>query len=125
MLILRMAFLAPALVDFVLASLTVYRMIGVVDESLVPRGQFAGAAFCWGLLLLLGLAKPVERAWILQPTAMVIGCIAVAVSLGFMAGIVSISRLAVVLMLCGTMIWLCWAGLRHAGECRDRKEFEG
>ena len=60
MLILRMAFLVPAIVDFAIAALTLYRMIGVVDDSLVPRGQFAGAAFCWGLLLLLGAGMEQE-----------------------------------------------------------------
>ncbi|HSF96052.1 MAG TPA: hypothetical protein VLA52_13590 [Thermohalobaculum sp.] len=109
-----MAFLVPAVVDFAIAALTLYRMIGVVDDSLVARGQFAGAAFCWGLLLLLGLAKPVARAWILQPTAVVIGCIATAFAVGFVAGVFPIARMALVLVLCGTMIWLCWAGLKKA-----------
>ena len=114
MLVLRMAFLVPATADFALAILALYRMIGVVDDSLVPRGQFAGAAFCWGVLLLLGMRKPVARAWILQPTAVVIGCIATAFVVGFVAGVVPIARMALVLVLCGTMIWLCWAGLKKA-----------
>ncbi len=116
--ILRMAFLAPAIADFVLASLTAYRMIGVVDDSVVPRGQFAGVAFCWGVLLLVGMAKPVERAWILLPTAMVIGCIAAGYFLGFLTGTVSLARMTPVLVLCGTLIWLCWAGMKHASRGR-------
>lgn len=113
-----MAFLAPAIADFVLAGLTAYRMIGVVDDSVVPRGQFAGVAFCWGVLLLAGMAKPVERAWILLPTAMVIGCIAAAFLIGFIAGTVEIARMTLVVVLCGTMIWLCWAGMKHASRGR-------
>ena len=125
MLILRMAFLVPAMADFALAALTLYRMIGVVDDSLVPRGQLAGAAFCWGLLLLLGMGKPVARAWILRPTAIVSGCIAAASVVGLVAGVVPIARMALVLALCGAIIWLCWAGLKHASNHHGRKELEG
>ncbi len=125
MLILRMAFLVPAIADFALAFLTLYRMIGVVDDSIVPRGQLAGVAFCWGLLLLVGLAKPVERAWILQPTAIVIGCIAVALFWGFRVGIVPTTSMAFAFMLCGTMIWLCWVGLKYASDYQSRKELQG
>ena len=114
MLVLRMAFLVPAVVDFALAILTLYRMIGVVDDSLVPRGQFAGAAFCWTVLLLVGRRKPVARAWILQPTAVLIGCIVTVFVVGFVAGVVSIARMALALVLGGAMIWLCWAGLKKA-----------
>lgn len=123
--ILRLAFLAPAIVDFVLAALTLYRMIGVVDDSLVPRGQFASAAACWTLLLLIGMAKPVERAWILLPTAILIGCIGVVFFLGFMAGTVSVARMVLVLVLCVTMIWLCWAGLKYVSNYQNGKELQG
>ena len=122
--ILRMAFLAPAIVDFVLAALTVHRMSGIVDDSLVPRGQFAGAAFCWAVLLLAGMARPVERAWILLPTAIVIGCIGTAYLLGFLAGTVETSRLVLILLSCAAMIWLCWTGLRQARACRRGAEFQ-
>ncbi len=120
--IIRLAFLVPAIVDFVLAILTLYRMIGIADDSLVPRGQFASVAACWTLLLLMGLMKPVDRAWILGPTALVIGCIGVAFFFGFMAGTVSVARMVLVFVLCGTMIWLCWAGLKYASNCQNVKE---
>ena len=122
--ILRMAFLAPAIADFVLAALTVYKMSDIVDDSLVPRGQFAGAAFCWGILLLAGMARPVERAWILLPTAIVIGCIGAANLLGFLEGTVETGRLVLILLLCVAMIWLCRMGLRQAQAYRSRAEFQ-
>ena len=59
---LRLAFLFPALADFVLAGLTLFRSVGIVDLSIVPRVQFAGVAFAWGVLLLVGLARPIARA---------------------------------------------------------------
>lgn len=122
---LRLAFLVPAIIDIVLAALTLYRMIGVVDDSLVPRGQFASAAACWALLLLMGMAKPVDRAWILLPTAILIGCIGVAVFLGFTTGTISAATMMLALVLCGTMIWLCRAGLKYVSNIRDGKELEG
>jgi hypothetical protein len=122
---LRLAFLVPAIVDLALAVLTLYRMIGVVDDSLIPRGQFAGAAACWALLLLMGMSKPVARAWILLPTAILIGCIGVVFFLGFMAGTVSVARMVLALVLCGTMIWLCWAGLKYVSNYQNGKELEG
>ncbi|NNE21494.1 MAG: hypothetical protein HKN11_02680 [Rhizobiales bacterium] len=114
---LRMAFLVPAIADFAIGCLAIYRMIGVADDSLVPRGQFAGVAICWGVLLLVGLARPVERAWILRPTALVIACIGAAFVMGFMAGTVEAGRLAFVLVVCSALIWLCWAGWRQASQC--------
>jgi hypothetical protein len=109
--LLRMAFLAPALADFYLASLTLWNMSGVVDDSLVPRGQFAAVAFCWGIFLLLGMAsRPVERAWILLPTALVIGLIGVAYANAYMAGAVEDGQMARVVVLVITFMWLCWRG---------------
>ena len=99
-----------------LAVLTVYRMGGIVDDSVVPRGQFAGVAFCWAILLLAGLARPVERAWILTPTALVIGCIAAAFVVGYIAGTVGFVRLTFVLFICAALIWLCRAGLKQAQD---------
>lgn len=116
MVVLRLAFLVPALADFILAVLAVFRMVGVTDESLVPRGQFAAVAFSWGLLLLLGMKKPVERAWILYPTAIVIGCIFLAVFVGFNAGVIPMAMLTIALVLCAMIIWLCLAGLKNARD---------
>ena len=122
MVVLRLAFLVPALADFILAVLTVHRMAGVTDDSLVPRGQVAAVAFSWGILLLLGMRKPVQRAWILQPTAIVIGCIFLAVFVGFIAGVVPMAMLAIALVLCVTMIWLCLAGSKIARDMSLTKE---
>ncbi len=124
MMLLRMAFLAPAIVDFILAILTIYRMDGVVDDSLVPRGQFAATAFCWTILLLQGMRKPVQRAWILLPTALVIGCIGAAFLWGYMAGTVSVARLALAVGLSGTLIGLCLAGFKYARGHHHRPESE-
>ena len=114
--IVRLAFLSPAVTEFVLAALTLNRMIEVIDDSLVSRIQFSGVAFFCGILLLLGMRKPVERARILQPPAIVIGCIAAAFLLGFAKVVISIARMLLVMILSATKIWLCWAGLTYARD---------
>ena len=116
MFLLRMAFLTPAVADFALSALTLYRMIGVADDSLLPRAQLAAVALCWGLLLLLGMRDPLKRAWILLPTAIVIAGIAAAFLVGFAGGVIASANLALALLLCGAMIWLCLAALKRAGQ---------
>ena len=113
---LRLAFLAPAIADFLLAFLALYGATGIVDDSLLPRLQFASAAFCWGILLLVGLAQPIQRAWILVPTALVIGGIGVAYFAAFATGNISLLRLLLAAVLCATMIWLCLAGAARASH---------
>ena len=120
MLRLRLAYLTPAIADFVLAAMTLFRMRAVDDDSLVPRAQFAGAAACWGILLLLGMAKPVQRVWILWPTAIVIACVAAAFVLGYSADVVSLERMVFVVVLSGSMIWLCWSGVTVARDIEHR-----
>ena len=119
MFLLRLAFIVPAVADFVLAGLTLNRMIGVTDASVLPRAQFVAVASCWGLLLLLGLIRPVERAWVLLPTAIVIAGIALAFTFAFMTGTVGAGRLSSVLFLAASTIWLCWAGLNFAKGARQ------
>ena len=114
MLQLRLAYLAPAIADFALAAIALYGALGITDDSILPRLQFASVAFCWGLFLLMGLKQPIERAWILAPTALVIGCIGAAFLVSFATGAVSLPRLVIALTLCATLIWLCWAGRAYA-----------
>ena len=68
----------------------------------------------WGILLLFGLRKPVERAWILGPTALVIGCIGAAYVFAFAAGAVSAATMVLAVALSVALIWLCRAGLIYA-----------
>ena len=110
MLVLRMAFLLPALVDFVLSVLTLLRMGGVSDDSLLPRAQFAAVAFFWSLLLVVGLWKPVERSWILRPTALVIGGIGAAYLFAFWNGVIPLGTMALAVTLALALIALCWIG---------------
>lgn len=114
MTLLRLAYFVPALADFLLAGLTLFRMAGVSDASLVPRAQFAAVTFCWGLFLLAGMARPVERAWALPPTALVIGLIATGYGYGFTTGHIEPWRLLAVLVASAAMIGLCTAGYRTA-----------
>ncbi|WP_420411425.1 hypothetical protein [Roseibium sp.] len=121
MTLLRMAFLLPALTDFGLAFLNLYRMIGITDASVVPRAQFAAVAFCWGLFLLMGLRRPIERAWILLPTTLVITLIAGGYIFGYSTGVIGPIRLAFVLIYSGTLVVLCLFGIRQARQLRAAK----
>ncbi len=123
--ILWWAYLAPAIVDFALALLTLYRMIDVADDSVVPRSQLVAVTFSWAVMLLVGMRKPVERAWMLWPTALVIGCIGAAVVWGHLAGVVSTVRLVLVLALCAALIWLCLAGIKFARSQSGNTETPG
>ncbi len=88
MIALRIAFILPALADFLLAGLTLVRTAGVDDESMVPRLQFAGVAFAWGVLLLFAMARPKDRAWVLLPTALAVAGVSLAICYGYVAGVV-------------------------------------
>ncbi len=114
MVILRIAFILPAAADFLLAALTLMRMAGVEDESIVPRLQFSGVAFAWGVLLLFALARPVERAWILVPTGLAVAGVLTAIAFGYFAGVVS--DVSAILALMAGLVIFCFGylGLRFS-----------
>ena len=79
----------PGAADFLLSGLALLRAIGIADESIVPRLQFAGVAFAWGMLLLFALARPLERSWVLLPTWLVVAGVLIAIGIGYVTGVVS------------------------------------
>ncbi len=113
---LRLAFLLPALADFWLSASTVAGMRGVVDESLLPRGQFAAVALAWGILLLAGLSRPVSRAWVLRPTALVIAGIGCAFLYAVVAGALPLWRAGVGVVVVVFLAWLCLTAAREAAR---------
>ena len=118
MLFLRLAFLLPALADFVLAGLTLFRSAGIADPSIVPRVQFAGVAFAWGVLLLVGLIRTVERAWILLPTMIAITGVLLGLVAGYTAGFVETETMVFSVLVGGIMVGCGWLGLRFAGSTK-------
>ena len=118
MISLRLAFLLPALADFVLAGLTLFRSAGIADPSIVPRVQFAGVAFAWGVLLLVGLIRPVERAWILLPTMIAITGVLLGLVAGYTGGFVEAETMVFSVLLGGIMVGFGWLGLRFVGSTK-------
>jgi len=114
MTILRIAFILPALADFLLAGLTLTRAIGVEDDSIVPRLQFSGGAFAWGIMLLFALARPVDRAWVLIPTAIVVACVVIAVGVGYLMGVVGGVSAASAVFMGAAIFSFGFLGLRFA-----------
>ncbi len=111
---LRIAFFLPALADFLLAGLTLMRMAGVGDDSIVPRLQFAGVAFAWGIMLLFALARPVERAWVLLPTALAVAGVSVAICIGYFAGVVGLVSAIMAVTWALVIFAFGYLGLRYA-----------
>ena len=65
----------------------------------MPRLQFAGAAFAWGLLLLVASARPLERTWVLWPTWLAVACVLIAIGIGYAGGVVSNASVAIATVL--------------------------
>ena len=111
---LRIAMVLPALADFLLAGLTLMRLAGIEDDSVVPRLQFAGVAFAWGVMLLFAFARPVERAWVLIPTALAVAGVSGAICIGYFANVVSaVSACSAVILALAIFVFI-YKGLRYA-----------
>ena len=111
---LRIAMVLPALADFLLAGLTLMRLAGIEDDSVVPRLQFAGVAFAWGVMLLFALARPVERAWVLIPTALAVAGVSGAICIGYFANVVSAVSASSAVILALAIFGFSYKGLRYA-----------
>lgn len=105
---LRLAYILPAVADFWLSASTLTGMKGVTDESLLPRGEFAAVAAFWALLLLFGLRRPVERAWVLLPTALVILGVGAAFLWAALAAAIPFWRTALAVPLALALSWLAF-----------------
>ncbi|MDJ0629822.1 MAG: hypothetical protein QNJ44_16305 [Rhodobacter sp.] len=114
MIALRIALILPALADFILAGLTLVRMAGVEDGSIVPRLQFAGVAFAWGVMLLFALARPVERAWALLPTVLAVACVSGAIVVGYFVGAASAGSALIAVVTALACFVFGYVGLRFA-----------
>jgi len=116
--LLRAAFLAPAIGDFYLAADTLVDLFtGAITDTL-PGLRFAGVALAWGVFLLLGLRRPVERAWILWPTILAVAFVSLSSLPGYLAGELPAARLALTLGLGAVVIALCLLGISMAGRAR-------
>ena len=70
--LLRASYWVAAVADFVVAVLVLIPARMGVEEVVYPMGLMSAVAFSWGVLLLVADRKPVERRWVLCPTALVV-----------------------------------------------------
>jgi hypothetical protein len=75
--LLRLSYWVAAIADFIIAVLVLIPARMGVEEFVYPMGLMSAVAFSWGVLLILADRKPMERRWVLVPTALVVfllGC---------------------------------------------------
>ena len=113
---LRIAFLLPAFADFLLAALTLLRIPGVDDDSVVPRLQIAAVAIAWGVMLLVAVTRPTERVWVLFPTAIAVAGVTGAICYGYLTGVVGWTSVLMAIFIAFATFYLAAMGLRFARE---------
>jgi len=84
---LRIAYWTAAIADFVVAILVLIPSRMGVTNYVYPMGLMSAVAFSWGVLLIFADRHPLERRWILLPTAVVVALLGV---VGFHAGFTKI-----------------------------------
>jgi len=76
-----------------------------------------------GCLLLVGLLRPVERAWILLPTMIAIAGVLLGFVAGYSTGVVGFERAVLTVLLGAIMIGLGWSGLCFASSQKTRANY--
>lgn len=77
--LIRTSYWVAAIADFGIAILALIPGRMGVEGFVYPMGLMSAVAFSWGVLLLFADRKPVERRWVLLPTALVVFLLGVAV----------------------------------------------
>ena len=92
MILLRASYWVAAVVDFVVAFLVLVPERMGVDGYVYPMGLMSAVAFSWGVLLLIADRKPLERKWVLLPTALVVLLLGLAGVHAAFTGLLSVQR---------------------------------
>ena len=74
----RFSYWVGAIADFLLAVLVLIPDRMGVPTYVYPMGLMSAVAFSWGVLLIVADRKPVERKWVLPPTALVVFLLGIA-----------------------------------------------
>ena len=69
---LRLSYWIAALADFAIAVVVLMPERMGTTETVYPMVLASATAFCWGVMLLLADKNPLDRRWILVPTALVV-----------------------------------------------------
>lgn len=90
--LIRTSYWVAAIADFVVAVLALIPARMGVEGFVYPMGLMSAVAFSWGVLLLIADRKPVERKWVLLPTALVVFLLGVAVLYAALADLIPIRQ---------------------------------
>lgn len=102
--LIRTSYWVAAIADFGIAFLVLVPGRMGVEAFVYPMALMSAVAFSWGVLLVIADRKPVERKWVLGPTALVVFLLGVAGVYAAFAGLLPVRRIigsstAVVLVL--------------------------
>ncbi len=84
---LRIAYWTAAIADFIIAITVLIPTRMGVAHYVYPMGLMSAVAFSWGVILILADKRPLERRWILIPTALVVALLG---TVGLHAGLTSV-----------------------------------
>jgi drug/metabolite transporter (DMT)-like permease len=70
--LLRLSYWIAAIADFVVAALVLMPSRMGAGALQYPMGLASAAVFSWGVMLLVADRRPLERRWMLVPTALVV-----------------------------------------------------
>ena len=110
--LIRTSCWVAAIADFVVAILVLIPERMGVDGYVYPMGLMSAVAFSWGVLLIFADREPLERRWVLIPTALVVFLLGVAGIHAASVGLLPVSRVvsssvAVFLVSC-LLIFTCY-----------------
>ncbi|UCG85721.1 MAG: hypothetical protein JSW71_17645 [Gemmatimonadota bacterium] len=110
--LIRTSYWVAAIADFVIAVLALIPARMGVEGFVYPMGLMSAVAFSWGVLLLIADRKPVERKWVLLPTALVVFLLGVAVLYAALAGLIPIQQVlascAAVVLVLALLLYTCY-----------------
>ncbi len=110
--LIRTSYWVAAIADFFVAVLALIPARMGVEGFVYPMGLMSAVAFSWGVLLLFADRKPVERRWVLLPTALVVFLLGVAVLYAAFAGLIpmrqAIASCTAVVLVLALLLYTCY-----------------
>ncbi len=110
--LIRASYWVAAVADFAISGLVLVPERMGVPGYVYPMGLMSAVAFSWGVLLLVADRRPLERKWVLPPTALVVFLIGVAVVHAGSVGLLPAGRfeatVGVVAVVLGLLLYTCY-----------------
>ncbi len=88
----RISYWIAAVADFIIAGLVLIPNRMGVEHYVYPMGLMSAVAFCWGIILIMADKKPLERSWVLIPTAIVVVLLGFAGLHGALTGLLTLAK---------------------------------